>query len=120
MQVNDVIGPGEFGLFNCSTFSGFNLVWIVDGVTLTFDGVAQAGEVQANGLQSATLMDVVDVGNSQSNRTSVFRYVPDPDLSSISVISVTCQGILIDPCTTTVPICEFTIVLHLRKPAKTL
>lgn len=104
-----MISPNEVGLFDCSVI-GADLRWTVNGVEFIFAGANQPGNLQNSNLPPNTIAAllvrvIVNDTTLEGSRTSVLRYVPDPGFTGS--ITVSCEGLLFDICTTTVFVGEY-------------
>jgi hypothetical protein len=121
LQVNEVIGPGEVGLFICSV-NGGDLRWTVGELQFTFPGGNALGTVQNNSLQptlnsvsiSALIARVIMSGSIvEGNRTSVLKYVPEPGFTG--QVAVECDGQTIGVCSEIVSVGETTSIFFAHR-----
>ena len=107
LQVSDVIGPGEVGLFDCRVINGFDLRWTVTNgpsvLTFNFLGVNPAGTLTTvRGNSIASLVQRLSGVNSTIDRISVLRYVPPSGFTG--QVTITCAGTFGSPCSANVSV----------------
>ena len=83
LQGNDVICPGEVGLFECRVDNGFDVRWTVDSEDLIIVGSDEIGTIcRSSSVPNAIALllerNLTNPLEQLGSRTSILRYRPNP------------------------------------------